>query len=1358
MPTKLNAFHLQDDYAIKAYQKCGNFQEVANIQLRLGNIDDAIQSLLSGKLFPAALELAASCSQNPYALPLRPECSLNEVAHLAADYYISVKNKNLAVECVKEHFDKAKEKVSFFKENGLIQEALDVLCQEQQFDDMYRLLKAQGMFSKGAKMSTEQNNYFNNCVFHLLSVKSRLYDSENGEGAYDKKACSKDIAELEKISKTIKDLELKLEVELFISILKSSAEDCMKVSKKFRNQFGIVEAINASLKLSSTIQPKSVNTILKCLQEAKAIIDSFKEHFLPVRAASELLTFYGFEKSGDRYFLPPKQFYWMPQLAKHSFEKRDSDGMIQLRESDVHNTVREHVLNSARQWFDTCKLDEFLFDTINADKYKQLNAAIMKPDKNFASLCSQCEALSAYVSCCTQLIELGFFYRHFDCKVTVKSDGGFRSVEHMISYGASRIVNIFSNQWNIYLPVKQADIEKIRSVDLVCLEMNKTIDRFVEKRQYEPTLDINGFLYKWHIRKVTASDVSELENLLKEKEVAYSTMDRKKPKTQLPPDAMFIEEKQGESFVYVHSFTMWIRAHGLLVTHGNFIEFASTLIRKFVLVNAKYREIEAKISVLNAVSLLEVVSVGLLAMLQASAVHLEYEEVSVVLPELYSHAVELFDMVNCSDGEMHLLKAASSTVVNIPIKKLANLNRDSFKMLHSIIRLLVGLRLQYFNVLMYALARSTQNNGFERCLVLSLSLLANLAPLLTKEQVQKIRVSLCSLMNEISNDYPQLKAAVYRVGAASNTTELFHAIFSLQKKYNKGMVIMSYDYNKTAFEFHNVENTTDFPSFGLDVIQDDAPCQAEQNVGDLNAVSNRSNFPVVENPSLPMRPKGSFGESVSNPDIEVVSIPSHSSISSVQELHASEASLAQSSEAIAPGGPQRSPVSRKEKSDQPATAPNDDHAQGDHASQTVPPSQFMITEHQLRTLITSPTFNLFTFLLNAGMTPELIQHHLLMTQQCLNQFAGQQFMGFNPMPVRMEYAQPTSLHPPMPMGHHPGSFVPPGQRMVQPVPSSQDHRPPMVIQGNQFQTPIQQHHEMSASVPLVEANVSQQLQQIPPPSVIPVPPSVMPVPPNQTSDHMTRPLTSNTIHGTAMSKAAEIPLNQDKIHALPLQQHENTGPSTVQQLGPTQQPAPTLIHSASADEEIEQIDDYSEVYTSTSQETQINPNCISEDLQGCDKTFCLVCKTHLYQGTGNDHDETMERYDLHYTSAPHKDRQLYYDHYKRTRADCKLTIDAAKDIVGTRKKCKNAKLQKKIASIDESVRRLGLAFCVTEVSAEWVKGDASVKKIMMELTQLILEYKGILEDILRQSQLSAQGAEDDVALLDVGVPTKKQVH
>ena len=263
-------------------------------------------------------------------------------------------------------------------------------------------------------------------------------------------------------------------------------------------------------------------------------------------------------------------------------------------------------------------------------------------------------------------------------------------------YFVNRIINIFSNQWNFYLALSPNEISRVRSSLLVCHEVNIDIDNFLKKKMYEPTEDINGFLYKWHILKVTNTSVAELEDTLKEQEDALNNS-----KTNSP---LFIEERKADDTTYcVHSFTMWSQACNSLMTHGNVMEFSSKVIKRFILFNAKCGERIPKISVLNAIALLEIVSVGLLGVLQASAVHLGYDEVPIVLPELYCHAVELFDNIHCGEKNVQLLTAASKTVVNIPIKKLAYLNKDSYKLLCLVIRLLVGLHLPHFNILMYAL-------------------------------------------------------------------------------------------------------------------------------------------------------------------------------------------------------------------------------------------------------------------------------------------------------------------------------------------------------------------------------------------------------------------------------------------------------------------------------------------------------------------------------------------------------------------------------------------------------------------------------------------------------------------------------
>ena len=1397
---------------------------------------------MSGKLFPAALEVAVEYSRNFPDTPIKPECSLNEVAFLTAGYYMDNKDRDLAVECVKSHFSNVKEKVSFLKGNGLIKEALEMLYEEQQYDDLYRLLKAQELFSEGAEKCLQLQDDYNYCVFLLLLVKSRLYSSgsDQGENQYGKKARAKDVAELEKASRKIKDIELKIEIELFIGLVKNDAQICLRVCRKIRNQFGAIEALNAALKFSHTLC-KSIELVLKCLEDARIVIDAFKASFLPEKVAGELLKFYGFEKSGDRYYLPPQQFYWLPELAKHSFDVRDSDGMIQLRESDVHDTIHEHVVNSAKQWLSDGKLDLFLYSSINSNP---LNAAIMKPDKDFAILCStNSQELSSYIKCCTQVIVLGHFYRFLGSKLSSIADN-FRLVDHMISFGANRIVNIFSNQWNFYLPFSPADFNKVRSSALICQEVNISINNFLNRKKYEPTQDINGFLYKWLILKVTDTSVAELENTLKEQEEAL------KDSEIISPFLIEADSKADSSIDYTHCFTMWSRACNSLVMHGNIMEFASKIIKRFILFNAKSESVP-KISVLNAISLLEIVSIGLLGVLQASAVHLDYDQVPIILPEFYCHAVELFDNIHCGEKNMRLLAAASKTVVNIPIKKLAYLNKDSYKLLYLVIRLLVGLHLQYFNILMYALARSVPNNGFERCFVLSTCLFANLAPLMSKKHSKMIHYHLCSLMNDIPNDYAELKAVVYRISVANDTNEIFHALLALQQKYNKGVVNLTYNHSETKFEFVKVD-ATEFPTCILDpVVENFPPIQPTVTATSVNTSSNDARFPMAV-PSLPMRPNLSSNAHLSQLDVtEQVSVAevstqaifatsSNGSVVTQSSGVVSESKIdsVQSSPLPSPEQINDESLSKTEISEHDhlhtlvqdfnnsttssdmacpqvngnyhsATGVTDQQVRNGHSSATdvahqqvqddhnstpsvtYSPAQI---EHQMRTLLASPNFNLFTFLLYHGMPPEVIQHHLIMAQQCLVQFATP-FMMHN---VRPGFPEPRFF----------GNQLPGDVRLPPPLVHQHLHQPPPIIHqpptnihqpSNQHQpyrhiTPTAQNlHSLSAGERMRNPTdfiqdvrqPNQNYNQYPSPNTdIPVPSKVdlptvtqskdvrfnnqLPIPqihhahsgnvvPNHSMVHPTNPSTMQPTHITQNQE-----LLHDGLPKVSVSHHKEYGTENSQvhqniSTGSIQQTTP-FVHSESIDEEYEQIEDYSELYSVQILEPENDDakEVNKDPLDHLDKTFCADCNTHLCKDAKNENEEeTLEKYSDHYASDKHKEKALQHEQYKSTLEKCIITVNAAKDILATKKKCKHPQLLKKISSIDENLKRFGLSCSIVLITAEWIKGETSVKNIITELTQFIHEYEVILKDILQQAQVLAN---EDTALLDVGVPTKRSTH
>ena len=440
-------------------------------------------------------------------------------------------------------------------------------------------------------------------------------------------------------------------------------------------------------------------------------------------------------------------------------------------------------------------------------------------------------------------------------------------------------------------------------------------------------------------------------------------------------------------------------------------------------------------------------------------------------------------------------------------------------------------------------------------------------------------------------------------------------------------------------------------------------------------------------------------------------------------------------------------------------------------------------EHQMKTLLASPNFNLFTFLLYHGMPPEVIQHHLIMAQQCLVQFATP-FMMHN---VRPGFPEPRFIGNQLPGDIRlPPPFV--QQHLHQPPPNI--HQPPTNIHqpSNQHQpyrqvAPTGQNLHFSAgermrnptdfSQTVRQLPFNQNDNQYPSPNTVPSKVNLPTV--SQSKDvtfhshlptpHPTSPHSvssqSSVVHPTM--QPASITPNRELFHDEPpkvtISHHEEAGAENTHNLTiePDQQIQP-FLHSESIDEEYEQIEDYSEVYSVQVLEPEkVDVKEVNEDaLDHIDKTFCADCVTHLCQGTRNENEEeTLEKYSEHYASDKHKEKALQHEQYKSTLEKCTLTINAAKDILATKKKCKQPQLLKKITSIDENLKRFGLSCSIVSITAEWIKGETSVKNIITELTQFIQEYQVILNDILKQAQVSEN---EDTALLDVGVPTKKSTH
>ena len=1010
---------------------------MAKIQKKLGNIEGAIQTLMmdtKGTLFPAALKLAVEYSQDRPRAPLKKECSVNEVAHLTASYYLRIGKKELAVKCV-ELFTEVKDKISFLKRASFIDEAVNMLHKAKQYDNLYRLLKGQEMFAKGASISSKLHDYENYCVFLLLSIKAKLYEASGVDDnakpdnakpdnakPYTIQSRHDDAFELQRAGKQLKDGEVKLQVDLMCAILRENVHTCYSVSKYFTylNPFGSAEALNAAISISlhKEISSSQIGSILTCMRVMLDTSDALKDpDTVSQQVALQCLKFYDFEKSDETLFLPPQQYYWIPELAKDAMTQRDSDGMVQLKVVDVYKTVQKHMVSLACRCLQL-RLDEYLYEQINVEKYALLNAALTKPDKDFATICSSVRDLSPYLRYCAQLIEVGYYHLQFDSYQPGK-DTKFNSANHMMHYGSNRLVNAFSPQWNFYLPLAKKDVKMVQFSRVVCHQLNKSIDSIIEKKKFDPARDINSFLYKWHFLKVTGFDIAELEKPLNEEAVTINEKAKQSTKNNyyLPPPVFIKENVNISTAKYFHSFLIWSSTCRALTMNGRFMYFAEGVVKRLLLLIAKNRYIQAKISALNAVFMLEIISVGLLGVLLACGAHASYSEILVIIPQLYEHTVQLFDDLNAGERSknMWLLTAVMHTVTKTPVKKLEKLYLDALRLLQRIVYILVGLEVPSFNILTYAQGRSVYNNGFERCFVLCLCLLGNLAPLMADKDIQAIHSSICSLamnMQHLQNtlqDRPHLLNAIRRMTMASDIKDVFCIVHDLQQNYSSFMVCLQYTYDMKPFAFNRIECRY-FPQFALQplqfLIQQFSSSPPQSIIAPIGSPINHTNntltsgeqskqsarsiqkgFPIIENPSLPMRSKAPGGK-LASVGVSGLNIDLGTSI----DPNFDNVSLVFSEESQSPHqSPYEPPMSSAEPMTQCSTHSSPYASTGYHHRSALEdaiseglqnPKQFGDLQSSAIEYVTPQQhFDMLNSLIAAGMTPEQLHYQMAWAQQ-----------------------------------------------------------------------------------------------------------------------------------------------------------------------------------------------------------------------------------------------------------------------------------------------------------------------------------------------------------------------------------------
>ena len=503
----------QIDNAVKVFVKDGQYEKAANLCKQSNEIEKAIKILLldrEGKLLSNALQLALEYTNTAHE-PFEIGCSVNEIAQRTAQFYLENGKIGKAIGCV-EHFSKNKDKVSFFKKADLIDEAVDVLFIAKEYNDLYHLLKGKDKFDRGAEIAEKLHDDQVRCEFLLLSINKKLLCSDKWNR----------VIEANKLEEACKNLHhndstLTLQVELICGILREDSATCLNVYEKFNNinHFGAIEALNATICLNSDLKLREISNIVNCLQIAHDIIHEIKSYKkLSLKHSQQCRKFYQFEQSEDKFFLPPSQFYWVPTLENICLPEKDSDGMIQFDINRTYEILEQHIIGIAHKWLHL-DLEKVLFNIISSKPYVSLNSVL---DKNISiqQFVKRCYEMSDYLLCCIKLIEISQFHYGNDIK-HCSVGGNIDKWEKLKRYASSKILHMFSPQWNYLLKFSKNDIELIKKSKITCTCLLEAL-----RPDDEVKRNINSLLYNWRILKMTGSDVSMVAKCLKDEEIKFN--------------------------------------------------------------------------------------------------------------------------------------------------------------------------------------------------------------------------------------------------------------------------------------------------------------------------------------------------------------------------------------------------------------------------------------------------------------------------------------------------------------------------------------------------------------------------------------------------------------------------------------------------------------------------------------------------------------------------------------------------------------------------------------------------------------------------------------------------------------------
>ncbi len=709
------------------------------------------------------------------------------VAHLTSTFATKYSTQRDVSKLLKvlEYIPVVADRIQILKDARYFREACKLLCDQQEYDEVYRIYSAQGMHKEAIQLATQTKDDMRKARFVLQEAVRVLVEhgnlSKSGSGD-TMNVC----IELQHLCKH-KHRDLSAKACLLLGKLDSSIALCRRAVSTYKyipNRTGEVEAFNTMMDLKHEVeQSHPLNLVLQACKSVAGIVDAIRhpKSATATRTLEDMEEFYNLQKQGLLYCIPDKQSLWVKGFdsCKASKAEPDQDGMLQLDVSKVRNQILKHLQELTTKWLRDNNVQQVLASKLARHTFHQ---SLLHGEGYLPQSCRAIPTgdVQEYLRQCLQALEFSDFASKMDIEAVLVPKTDIKTI----------LINLFSPQAMVHLTVsKEFHMKFIRDKPVATDLLLQVACRLSER----PGLDY--WLAAWRLSCVVGDRVHAFETMLSEQtkqvQAKYKASKSKKStsvqgkedtfgpgKPYVPPQT-FIYQKQEDE--YLHVFTLWLKSCRLIRQDCKVTTALKIMLHFFLRNIVNRHNLRCTISVMNVVDVVSICCTGLMAIL--SSVCAKHRQPSFVVPHTYEHVIRSFDDFNCQrDADMWLLRACAEEIHAKSVKAYSRIQQDAHEMLCLTLDLLTGRYNKHFNVLNYSVKNESSLKSGEaaHCLALTLTMFGNLAlTSFTEAQLLDYYRTISTALEPLSvpgRAAPHLHQTFIKFNSSRNVHDVFESI------------------------------------------------------------------------------------------------------------------------------------------------------------------------------------------------------------------------------------------------------------------------------------------------------------------------------------------------------------------------------------------------------------------------------------------------------------------------------------------------------------------------------------------------------------------------------------------------------